>query len=34
MEGKWIVQNKHSVSQPSFLKTEVIDGEISLEFEK
>ena len=34
MEGKWVVQNKHSVSQPSFLKTEEIDGEISLEFEK
>ncbi len=34
LEGRWIVQNKQSISQPSFLKTEVIDGEISLEFEK
>ena len=34
LEGRWIVQNKQSISQPSFLKMEVIDGEISLEFEK
>ena len=34
LEARWIVQNKHSISRPSFLKTEVIDGEISLEFEK
>ena len=33
MEGRWIVQNKQSISRPSFLKTEVIDGEVSLEFE-
>ena len=34
MEGRWIVKNKQSISQPSFLKTKLIDGEISLEFEK
>ena len=33
MEGRWIVQNKQSISKPSFLKTEVIDGEVSVEFE-
>ena len=33
MEGRWIVQNKQSISRPSFLKTEVIDGEVSVEFE-
>jgi len=33
MEGRWIVQNKQSISQPSFLKTGVIDGEVSVEFE-
>ena len=33
LEGRWIVQNKESISQPSFLKTEVIDGEVSIEFE-
>ena len=33
MEGRWIVQNKQSISQPSFLKTDVIDGEVSVEFE-
>ena len=32
MEGRWIVQNKKSISQPSFLKTEIIDGEVSVEF--
>ena len=32
MEGRWIVQNKESISQPSFLKTEIIDGAISFEF--
>ena len=33
MEGRWIVQNKQSISQPSFLKTDIIDGEVSVEFE-
>ena len=33
MEGRWIVQNKQSISQPSFLKADVIDGEVSVEFE-
>ena len=33
LEGRWIVQNKESISQPSFLKTEVIDGKVSVEFE-
>ena len=32
MEGSWVVQNKESISQPSFLKTEIIDGAISFEF--
>jgi len=32
MEGRWVVQNKESISQPSFLKTEIIDGVISFEF--
>ena len=29
LEGRWIVQNKQSISQPSFLKTEIVDGKIS-----
>ena len=29
LEGRWIVQNKQSISQPSFLRTEIIDGEVS-----
>ena len=33
LEGRWIVQNKQSISQPSFLKTEIIDGDVSVEFE-
>ncbi len=33
MQGRWIVQNKESISQPSFLKTDIIDGEISVEFD-
>ena len=33
MEARWIVQNKQSISQPSFLKADVIDGEVSVEFE-
>ena len=32
LEGRWIVKNKQSLSQPSFLKTEIIDGKISFEF--
>ena len=32
LEGRWIVKNKQSFSQPSFLKTEIIDGKISFEF--
>ena len=32
MEGRWVVQNKESISQPSFLKTDIIDGAISFEF--
>ena len=32
MESRWIIQNKESISQPSFLKTEIIDGSISFEF--
>ena len=33
LEGRWIVQNKQSFSQPSFISTNVIDGEVSVEFE-
>ena len=33
MEGRWIVQNKESISQPSFISTNVVDGEVSVEFE-
>ena len=32
MESRWIIQEKESISQPSFLKTEIIDGAISFEF--
>ena len=32
MEGRWIVQNKQSISQPTFLRTEIIDGKVSFEF--
>ena len=31
-ESQWIIQDKESISQPSFLKTEIIDGAISFEF--
>ena len=31
-ESRWIIQDKESISQPSFLKTEIIDGAISFEF--
>ena len=33
LEGRWIVQNKESISQPSFISTNVIDGEVSVEFD-
>ena len=33
LEGRWIVQNKESISQPSFISTNVIDGEVSIEFD-
>ena len=32
MESRWVIQNKDSISQPSFLKTEIVDGAISFEF--
>ena len=32
MEGRRVIQKKESISQPSFLKTEIIDGAISFEF--
>ena len=32
LQGRWIVQNKQSISQPSFISTNVIDGEVSVEF--
>ena len=32
MEGRWIVKNKESISQPTFLRTEIVDGKISFEF--
>ena len=31
--GRWIVQNKQSISQPSFVSTNVMDGEVSVEFD-
>ena len=33
LEGSWIVQNKQSISQPSFIYTNVMDGEVSVEFD-
>ena len=33
LQGRWIVQNKQSISQPSFISTNVIDGEVSVEFD-
>ena len=33
LEGRWIFQNKQSISQPSFISTNVIDGEVSVEFD-
>ena len=32
LEGMWIVKNKESISQPTFLRTEIIDGKVSFEF--
>ena len=32
MESRWVILDKESISQPSFLKTEIIDGAISFEF--
>ena len=32
MESRGVIQAKESISQPSFLKTEIIDGAISFEF--
>ena len=32
LESRWIIQEKESISQRSFLKTEIIDGAISFEF--
>ena len=31
-ESRWVIQDKESILQPSFLKTEIIDGAISFEF--
>ena len=33
LEGRWIVQNKQSISQPSFVSTNVMDCEVSVEFD-
>ena len=32
LESRWVIQDKESISHPSFLKTEIIDGAISFEF--
>jgi len=32
LEGRWIVKNKQSISQPSFIYNNVMDGEDSVEF--
>ena len=32
MESRFVIQDKESISQPSFLKTQIIDGAISFEF--
>ncbi len=32
LEGRWIVKNKQPISQPSFIRTEIVDGKISFEF--
>ena len=33
LDGRWVVQNKESISQPSFISTNVMDGEVSVEFD-
>ena len=33
LDGRWVVQNKESISQPSFISTNVMDGEVSVEYE-
>jgi hypothetical protein len=33
LEGRGIVQNKQSISKPSFISTNVMDGEVSVEFD-
>ena len=33
LEGRLIVQNKQSISQTSFISTNVVDGEVSVEFD-
>ena len=33
LEGRWVVQNKQAISQPSYISTNVMDGEVSVEFE-
>ena len=33
LEGRWMVQNKQSISQPSFISTNVMDSEVSVEFD-
>ena len=33
LEGRWIFQNKQSISQLSFISTNLIDGEVSVEFD-
>ena len=32
LEGRWIVKNKESISQPTFLRTEIIESKVSFEF--
>ena len=32
LEGRWIVKNKESISQPTFLRTEIIEGKVGFEF--
>ena len=32
MESRWVIQDKESITHPSFIKTEIIDGAISFEF--
>ena len=32
MQSRWVIQDKETIFQPSFLKTKIIDGSISFEF--